>query len=360
MSGTKFIYPSEVFAAITEAKKRDPNDKFGDSAFRPGIGSIRTVKNNTRFMDWDILKKDPRTGKWDYVELNLKFSNLTVTANIYPPGHAKKKFEGARLQFTRKNTIYVRKIEVKGGKLVEVDEDYGKAKLAIYRAFSRIVTRLLKEKKVNNSKTSISSTIQTERIINETTQEKQKLAEGDEIIRVEIPFKKISEGNRSNISPTEMPNCEIYDITRPKKDHKKDELPFEQGTFLDEDEIPVAVTYGNIHKYITYGSSCSGIDCMNSVCFSNQGISLPSKVTLLAVKRSKGRRPEAASVFNISEFEDMSNATVIEEEIPVDGEKDDVNDLPSVDDDTEDILTNVKADDFEPDDSEEEDLDKDN
>jgi len=352
MSGVKFVYPSEVFAAIAEAKKRDPKDKNGDGAFRPGLSNIRIGKNGTRYMPWDILKKDPRTGRWDYVELNVKFTNLNTSANMYPPGHAKKKYEGARIQFTSKNAYYFRKVTGADGVVREVEEHYGKAKVAIYKAFVRILTKLLKEKKVNNGNTKIASSVQTERIVNEALQEKAKLEEGGEIIRVEIPFNKTGEGAQAAILSTEPPRCDIYDITRPKKDHKKEDLPFEKNTFLDDDEkTPIPVNYGNIHRYITYGSSCSGIDCMDSACFSGLGISLPSKTTLLTVKRSKGRKPEANSVFSMSEFDDMSNAAVIEEN-PEAGDNlptgDNVDSLPTTEGDMGDLLGDVKADDFDP------------
>jgi len=125
---------------------------------------------------------------------------------------------------------------------------------------------------------------------------------------------------------------------------------------LDENSNPVNITYGNINKYITYGSVCSGLDCMDSVCFSTQGISLPSKVSTLAVKRSRGRTVNATSVFDESEFADMASAQTIEEPVESeDGDSGDINSLPTGEtvngkEELSDMLGGVSVDAFESED----------
>jgi hypothetical protein len=322
-----FVYPSEVFAAIREAKRKTPSDKFGDGAFEVDTkGQVRIGKNNTRYMGFNILKYNPKIKQWGFIPLVMKFANLTTTANIYPPGDKKKKYAGARLQFTMKKTSFQRKINGKD----TVNEEYGKAKLAIYRAFNRIITRLLSEKKIYNSKTNIASSIQTERIVDQMSQQKAKLESGEEIIRVDIPFAKVNEGESSKISSTEEPQCKIFDLTRREPAPEEGDIPFKKGTFLDGEKKEVKITYGNIHNYIKYGSACSGLDRMDSVCFSSQGISLPSKTEMLAVKRSFGRAPAANTVFNASEFDDMINAETQEEpEAPKEeNESENIDELP--------------------------------
>jgi hypothetical protein len=296
------VYPTEVFAAIEEAKRRNPKDKFGDGAFRIDIANIRASKNGlTRYISFQILKKKP-SGNWEYVPLNLSFMNLNTTARILPPGDAKKKYAGARLQYTMNRSTFKRE---------GVEQKYGAAKEAIYDSFRRMISRLLQSGKLNNHNTKIASCIQTERVVDSLSQKKEKLEKGKEIIRVEIPFTKVTEGSVSSIAVTETPKCDIYDAEKKKKVlQKKDEFPLELAVNVDGSPL----TYGNIHEFVTCGSACSGLDCMDSVCLSGQGISLPSKVTLLIVKHSKGFKPDPSAVFGMADLAEISIADTVEEE----------------------------------------------
>jgi hypothetical protein len=342
MSGTKFVYPSEVFAAIAEAKRRNPSDPFGDDAFHINYGSVRAGNNNVRYMTFSILKKVARD-KWEYIPLNLKFANLNTTANIYPPGHAKKKYVGARLQFTKGSAVFSRK---PGGRVIE--ERYGDAKLAIYQAYERKITKLLAEKKIFHNKTSISSTVQTERIVDTNSGKKEKLQEGSEIIRLEIPFNKTGEGALQTISTTEPPKYKIFDISRTELNPKTGDAPFKLNTFMEVPEtggepVEASIVYGNIHKFVTYGSAVSGIDSMDSISLSQQGISLPSKATLLYVKRSHGRAPVPNDTFGDDELKDMVGAeTKIEPD--VDEELDAIETQPEI---TRQTLEGEFGDDFD-------------
>jgi hypothetical protein len=301
MTGVETVYPSQVIEAIAEARRRDESDKYGDKAFKVNLDNIRTGKNNVRYMEFQIMKKRP-SGNWEYVPLNLFFMNLNTSAGIYPPGSDKKRYAGARLSIKMKNASFRRN---------DREQNYGKAKALIYSAFRRIMQGLLKNQKVRNSNTKISSCIQTELIIDEKTLQKEKLKPGEEIIRMEIPFHKVTEGNVSNIALDESPKCDIYDAEKPDTRPKGEkEFEFLKATTPSG----AAITYGNIHEFITAGSSCSGVDCMDSVCLSSQGISLPSKVSLLIVKRSKGFKPDPKSLFGAADIAAIGSASVLEGE----------------------------------------------
>lgn len=291
--GVEAILPSEIFEAIGYAKQKDPTDKHGDGAFKLDYGNIRLGKQGgIRYADFDVLKKN-KAGEWKYIPLNLKFMNLLTKAKIYPPNHEKKKIPGARLQFSGSSTYFDK------GK----EERYGAAKIAIYAAFARIIKKLLNQKTINNgSNNKICSTIQTEAIIDEKTKATKKL--DDPIIRVDIPFDSQQSGNQKIIKADASPKCEIYDACKKLKDIPKGQWPFERATF---EKTPL--NYTNIGEFITAGSSCSGVDCMNSVSLSNMGISLASKITLAVIKHSDGFKPQPTSIFSIDEFDEMAGAT---------------------------------------------------
>jgi len=292
------VTPSEVFAAIAYAKKKDAADKHGDGAFRVKHDNLRPAKNDVRYAPFQILKKGSGD-KWDFVGLNLKFMNLNTVARILPAGHPEQKITGVRLTFKKSASTYNSN---------NVEEKYGEAKLAIYAAFMRHMKKLINSKTLNNTNTNISSTIQTKKLIDKVKKIKDDLE--DPLIRVEIPFKSEQHGTTKVVKADEPPKCEIYDATKKLAQIKPGQFPFQYATIEDG-----PLTYTNIGKFITPGSSVSGVDSMDSICLSNMGLSLPSKATLLIIKHSPGFKPDASVIFPVSEHDNISGAAVIAEEI---------------------------------------------
>lgn len=310
------VLPSQVFAAIEYAKKQDPKDKFGDGAFRMNVSNIRPGKNNVRYAGWEILKHRPN-GVWEFVPVNLKYMNLQTKSKIHPPGHPKKKYAGVTLQFRVSSSF-----KTKAG-----EEPYGKAKVAIYSAFKRITMRMLKAKEIFHGVPTIKLGVQTERKVDEKTGKTEKLDDG--IIRVSIPFKALEDGPNSKIDLNEKPKCEIYDATKKVENPKKDEVPYQLATLKDKEGKDQPLVYQNVGDFILPGSTCTGVDCMDSVTFSQQGISLPSKASLLIVKPSKGYKPDVMSVFG-NDFSEIENAeTGAPEAEGDDGEGDDATGTPA-------------------------------
>lgn len=303
MNNVEVVTPSQVIAAIEYAKTLDPKDKFGDGAFRVDIANVRAPgKNDVRYIPWQILKQR-NNGKWEYVDLHLKFMNLITKSQILPPGHPKRKYNGVQIQFRGKDSFTTKVKVKKDGKeeIKTIEEPYGKAKKLIYAAFQRKLKLMLKKQEIFHSKTNVGTTIQDSRKSSDPKNPKpEKFAEGDEIIRVTIPFK--SEDNK--IALDEQPKCDIHDVTKKLKDIPPDfdGVPFEKATI---DGKPL--TYANIGQFVRAGSSVSGVDCMDSITLSSQGITLPSKATTLIVKPSRGYKPDVKAVFK-GEFSEMESS----------------------------------------------------
>lgn len=319
MSAVIVISPRQVFEAIKYAMETN-KDKYGDSAFRINYNKIKPGSNGVKYCDFEILHK--KDGKWEYIPLNLKLTNIITRSRILPPNDPKRKFPGVQLQFAH-DSSYTTILDKKDseGKPIKYVEEYGKAKILIAKAFSRLMGDLLDKKKIFNKSTSISTPVQFQRTINE---QGEKADLDKPIIRTEIKMispddekdkdnDKKSNKKDKDISPNATPLTKIYDV-RKKIDESDPRYSLECVNFeelkyeFDGKELPI--TYENIGKVILPGSSISGVECMSSVTFSNMGIGLPSKMTAILVKPSKGFKPDIVSIFSKSELNSMHETIV--------------------------------------------------
>jgi len=214
----------------------------------------------------------------------------------------KKKYDVVTISF---EDIATFTMKGKDGK--EIIEEYGKAKLAISNAFIRTAKQLIAEGKIFNGNAKLNSGVQYDRLVDEKTGRKEKLE--NPIIRVKINFKK---DKQNAIDINTRPDIEIYDLEKPAKHPPGSKrLPFEYATVDNE-----PLTFGNIHKFITYGSSCSGTENISQISLSAQGISLTPVLSLAVIKKSAGLRPVATEVFDVDEFSSMISAVVLTEEQP--------------------------------------------
>ncbi len=291
----QFVNPTEVFAAIEYAKIKNEADIYGDNAFKVDLANARTSKDkSTRYRTYSILKKNT-DNDWVYIPLKLRFVNLHTRARIVMNIDGGKGFDGARLQFARSSS------SIQGS----IVQPYGEAKHVIMEAFGRLCTKYIASKELRSNPATITSNIQYERSIKNQSGETistEKLA--DAIIRVNIPFITERIGNARVIKPTDLPDCKIYDLTKPIMKAGKPVSAWQEAT--TEDGAPI--TYSTINAFIKPGSVCSGIDDMSSLVCSKQGISLTSKVNLLMVKPSKGFAPEISDVFSMSDMAEMADA----------------------------------------------------
>jgi hypothetical protein len=301
---SEFVYPSEVFAAIAEAKRRNPKDELGMAALEFKIDVLRQAKNGVRYFSVNILKRT--SNGWEYVPLIVKLMNTCTVANIQPVGSEKKKFAAVSLTFKRSSAKFVRTVAGQ-----PIDECYGDAIVAIYDIFEAAMKRFKKTTKIHLANKIIRSAVQKS-YKDSKTETLMPINPEDYLIRVELPFNYTGEGNSRYIKSDEPPKCDIYDVTRKEPKPKPGDLPFAKNTYKNGLKTE-SLRYNNIHEFIKCGSSLSGLNDMSSGCLSSQGISLPSKITLLMVKPSQGRRPEAVKVFDASEFESISDAQTLED-----------------------------------------------
>ena len=299
------FYPNEILDAIAFAKKQDPNDKNGDKAFQIEL-TPREGNNSTQWMTLRALKNV--NGKMEYKNLKLKVTNLKTTANIKTDEEKKamkgQDYPGINLTFQGVST-FTRQVRKPSGEVVTVTEKYGEAKLAIARAFRRIMLAATDQnnpKRLRARNTMVVLNVQTERIVDKKTMDKEKLE--TPIIRVKLPF----EANKGVIGPDALPSVDVFDaeVPRPLVDGKKThDIPFAHA--LDDNGKPF--TYTTIRGFLRFGSAASFIEDLSGVCISAQGISNPARVNgFLIVKRSRGNRLQAHEVYDEDEFASMAGA----------------------------------------------------
>jgi hypothetical protein len=294
------VFPSEILAAIAYAKKQDAADKFGDKAFQMEL-TPRDGNNGTRWLSLKILKN--RGGKWEYIPLKLKVQNLKTTGNIKTDEQKKETkmdYPGITLSFNSESAFS--RTERTAGKAREVVERYGDAKLAISKAFTRLMSAGLKSGAVYNENQVVKPNVQTTRWINKAKGEKETLEKA--IIRVKIPF----DSDDQKISKGAIPKIILYDADKPRVAEPGKKLvgvPFEHA--VDDEGAPL--NYTTIRAFIRCGSATSFIDDMSGVCLSSQGASNPSKVDgFLIVKKSRGNKIQADDAYDQDEFAAMAGA----------------------------------------------------
>src|SRR5271170_1221664 len=110
------IYPSDVVAAVEAAKKRNPKDKNGYSAFRLNFKAAKTPKNGrATYYPFEILLDDPR----GWQKTILKFMNLTHVGKIAPlEERAKARVQDIAFLF-KGNYVYERVVTLPNGEKVK-------------------------------------------------------------------------------------------------------------------------------------------------------------------------------------------------------------------------------------------------
>lgn len=299
------FYPNEILDAIAYAKKQDPSDKFGDKAFQIELNP-REGNNNTKWMTMRALKNV--NGKMEFKNLKLKVTNLKTTANIKTEEEKKamkgQDYPGINLTFQGLST-FTRQVRKASGEVVTVTEKYGEAKVAIAKAFGRIMKAAIdpsNPKRIYAKTPTIVLNVQLERLVDKNKGLKEKLDTA--IIRVKLPF-VVENGV---IGKNALPAVDVFDAEVPRAlvDGKKThDIPF--AFALDDAGKPF--DYTSIRGFLRCGSATSFIEDISGVCISSQGISNPARVNgFLIVKRSRGNRLLAHEVYDEDEFASMSGA----------------------------------------------------
>jgi hypothetical protein len=325
------VYPSEVLAAVAYAKKKDPSDKFGDKAFQLNA-TPRDGKNGTRWLSLSILKK--KNNKWDYIPLRLRAMNVKTTAHIKTDEEKKEKkqdFPGMSLSYNTKST---------GAN----EEPYGAAKLAISRAFSRMMTAIIKSGDIYIENKTVKLNVQTSRWVNKAKGEKEKIEDG--IIRVKIPFNQ----ENNSIAKNAVPNIQLYDVEKKKpadESGKVKGVPFMPA--VDKDGNPL--TYSTIPYFIRCGSSTSFVEDLSGVCLSSQCASNPAKLdSFLIIKKGNGNKITADDAYSQDDFAIMEGAETGGDETPTEpkeettvAEPGDFDDMEGLGDESEEVVEAPKV-----------------
>jgi len=106
---------------------------------------------------------------------------------------------------------------------------------------------------------------------------------------------------------------DLRDVRRRLK-KKKGLMPYDlalDGPDDDEDSKPL--TPATVHTFFKFKTPVFGVHCMDQVCLSNQGISVPSYYSLLAAKKPKGMRPTYDAHFDADEMDQWADAEAYEE-----------------------------------------------
>jgi hypothetical protein len=289
------VLPNDVLRTITDARKKDPKDKHGDSAFRINYERMRMHQNKmdkkkkSAYIPFEVNIR----GQW--LPFNLRVMNAKTTAGIKAP-------EERDLQFRRSSTFTIR--NTKGE---EEEQKYGEAVCAGYEAFGRLAAKGLADGKLKNTNTTIHSKIQYK--INSTGEDLE-----DPIYRVELRTDRDSNDPQF----TDLKD-NIRDVRR-----KLDKIPpgavMPYDLALDSDDKPL--TPATVHTFFRSGTPCFGVHCMDQVSIAGSGFSVPGYFSLLAAKKPKGKRPAFENHFTQEEVQQWADAEAYEEDGDADAGED--------------------------------------
>lgn len=296
---TPSVLPSEILAAIAKDLKANPKN-HGDGAFRIDLKRIKkhvnAAKQETRYIPFEVNIG----GNW--VPVAIKFQNVKTEGGIKPP--EKRKY-GPSLTF-KKSTTFTRKD--RSGK--EIVERYGDAVVACNDAFTRIATKLVKDKELKNGKNNdVLEFVQKQRLSDPTNKDSDLVDMDDPIFR---PKLEVDNEGKFRV------NQGIRDLRKkiPKDKRSKGQLPYELAT--DEDGVPL--NPNNVQNFIKMATPCFGVHDLSQSCCSPQGISVPSKIVLLMAKKPQGLKPTFDKHFGEDEMEEWGEVEAFEQEGEADGD----------------------------------------
>lgn len=302
------VLPNDILRAINEARKKDPKDKHGDGAFRIDKSRLRAFQNKNDKKRKAVYIPFQVHVRGEWIGLNIRIMNVKTEASIKEPDQREY---GIDLSF-RKSSKFTRKDRRTGE---DVEELYGEAVVAIYEAFQRIVDRMVAAKELENKDTSALTKVQYT-AKNKDTKKEEPLE--DPIFRVTLRVGE--DGTFTDLQD------EIRDVRR-KLDPKLAKgaaMPY--GLALDgpeEDANSKPLTPDTVHTFFRNKTPIFGVHCMDQVCLSTQGISVPGFMSLLAGKKPKGAKPTYDAHFDKDEMAEWADADAFEpsgEEGDADGE----------------------------------------
>lgn len=305
----RYIKASEILQAIEHAKKVNPKDNRGENAIqldvanKKKVGTVTYIPVNIKIFTGKNASGDD---KWEYVPLNIMFRKTNTRAKIKSyDERMQNDNKSVKAQFRVSSKSYWRNRTT--GE--EEEEAFGEAMEAIDDIVQRKIMRHLKiqdkTKRITHTNQKINMFVQ--RGQRNEDQEITKKFE-DPIVYVEIKFRPKEKGDP--ILPSALPwQCTIHDADKPRKGKPPaGEPPFEYAAIDRGEDEPEAINYGNIHSFITGGSSLTGFINASQITLSSFGISLSPRFSAIIVKKSVGFKPN----FDImdGQFDDLGDAPV--------------------------------------------------
>jgi hypothetical protein len=345
------LLPNDVLHAIKEARKRNPKDKHGDSAFRIDKARMKAFQNKNDKKRKAIYIPFQVYHRGDWIGVNFRVMNVKTTSGVKAP---EEREYGLDLTF-RQSSTFTRKDRKTGNEIIE---HYGEAVIACYEAFQRICNRMVEDGELTGKNTTALTKVQYE-----ATARDENGRETGGKVKLEDPMFRV--GLRTNQDEDEFTDLkdDIRDVRRKlKKIPKGEVMPYDlalDGPEDDPDSKPL--TPLTCHTFFKAKTPVFGVHCMDQSCISNQGISVPGTFSLLAAKKPKGARPAFESHFNaeeVAEWED-ADAYVSDDYEGSEGEADETAGADEAEGEYDDVLDAVDDAASEEPEADEDDIDED-
>jgi len=290
------VLPSDILRAINDARKKDPKDKHGDAAFRIDKSRLRAFQNKNDKKRKAVYIPFQVHVRGEWVGINIRIMNVKTEASIKQP---EEREYGVDLVF-RKSSKFVRK-DRKTNK--EIEELYGEAVIAVYEAFQRIVNKMVQAGELENKDTTALSKVQYT-AKNKETKKDENLE--DPIFRVALRVGE--DGTFTDLQD------EIRDVRRAldKKEAKGAAMPYGLALDAPEEDGGKPLTPDTVHTFFRNKTPVFGVHCLDQVCLSTQGISVPGFMSLLAGKKPKGAKPTYDAHFDKDEMAEWADADAFE------------------------------------------------
>lgn len=288
MSFNTDLLPSQILAGYHKLK---------NNFLRIDFGSYTTSKNNkVRYSKIQLYVKT--SDKYEWVEAPAVMVRNAVSGRVktYEERENDQCQDRPTTTF-RKTTVYKRK----SGS----EEKLGEALCAIYEAFIYQITKALED--THNKVPSFTNKVFSQAQFEANSKDGSgKITITNPVIRILVPFRQQKDRSMKL-------ECDLYDMRKPISEEEFAERIADEDDPTKEGDISLErakvgddpITVENIHLFLKSRTIVSGIIDISSVCFSQQGISLPAKWTVLIAKPGSGTRHNGAKIFNKNELKSM-------------------------------------------------------
>lgn len=274
------LLPSEILHSI---------ERLGDDALIIEHKKLRpNAQKTTWFGSVFFMKCDPKKPELPPVKTPLTI--LIVGCPVLAGCREKKptdKSKSYSAMFNGKSTYMYN----------GVVEEYGRARIKVAEIFKRKMEHLVAtgvvvpEDTGKKITTGVQTDVEDENATAVPGRSRPKIpipSEDDYIIRVEIPFEKIS--GSQNYRPDSKPECVIRDIAQSRKDPTTGKRQYVVPPLVSVNGRREPLVYGNMPLFLLGGSEITGVERCDSWSRSPLALALTHKFPEIIVKRGTGTR----------------------------------------------------------------------